>query len=163
MSSIDELVIFTEYLRAKGLTLSLAESCTGGWLSKIITSMPGASEYYAGCAVTYSNEAKERILGVSHDTLVKHGAVSEETAIEMAKGARKAFGTDFAVSITGIAGPGGGSEEKPVGLVYIAATDGTETVTSANRFSGERDDVRSSSVYAAILCLLELAGIGNEL
>lgn len=163
MSTNSDLVLLTEYIRSKGLTLSLAESCTGGWISKMITSLPGASEYYMGCAVTYSNEAKERILGVSHDTLVAHGAVSEETAKEMAHGARKVFGTDIAAAVTGIAGPGGGSEEKPVGLVHIAATDGINTVSSVNRFGGDREEVRASSVAAAVRDLLKLMEIENAL
>lgn len=163
MSTNSDLVLLTEYIRSKGLTLSLAESCTGGWISKMITSLPGASEYYMGCAVTYSNEAKERILGVSHDTLVAHGAVSEETAKEMAHGARKVFGTDIAAAVTGIAGPGGGSEEKPVGLIHIAATDGINTVSSVNRFGGDREEVRASSVAAAVRDLLKLMEIENAL
>ncbi len=106
-------------LKEKKLTLATAESCTGGGLSAAITSVPGASEVF-GCGVcTYSNEMKQQILGVKPQTLEEHGAVSEQTALEMAAGVRELSGANFAISITGIAGPGGGSAEKPVGLVYI--------------------------------------------
>ena len=163
MSTDGDLVILAEYLRAKGRTLALAESCTGGWISQLVTSRPGSSEYYLGCAVTYSNKAKEEILGVSHQTLLDHGAVSEETAKEMAHGARRVFGSDIAASVTGIAGPGGATEEKPVGLVCIAATDGVNTVTSVNRFGGDRTMVREASVAAAIRDILKLLEIENAL
>ncbi len=137
-------------LRMKGLKLSSAESCTGGLFSYLVTSFPGSSEYFLGSAVTYSNESKESILGVSVDTLKAHGAVSEETAKEMAAGSLKQYCSDIAVSVTGIAGPGGSTEEKPVGLVCIAVTDGEKYITSVNRFPGDRDEVRTASVQAMV-------------
>ena len=163
MSTDGDLVLIAEYLRSKGKTLALAESCTGGWLSQLVTARPGSSEFYLGCAVTYSNQAKENILGVSHDTLMEHGAVSEETAKEMASGARWVFGSDIAASITGIAGPGGATEEKPVGMVCIAATDGVNFVSSINRFGGDRTMVRESSVAAAVRAIMRLLEIENGL
>ena len=163
MSTDGDVSLISDYLRAKGLTLSLAESCTGGWISQIITSRPGASEFYLGCAVTYSNEAKENILGVSHDTLLAYGAVSEETAKEMAFGAKRAVGSDIAAAVTGIAGPGGATDEKPVGLVCIAVTDGKDTVSSINRFDGDRTEVRASSVAAVLRDILRLLEIENAL
>jgi PncC family amidohydrolase len=163
MSTDGDLVLIAEYLRSKGKTLALAESCTGGLISQLITSRPGASEFYLGCAVTYSNQAKEQILGVSHDTLMEHGAVSEETAKEMAAGARRVFGSDIAASVTGIAGPGGATDEKPVGMVCIAATDGVNTVSSINRFGGDRDMVRASSVAAAARAIMKILEIENGL
>ena len=163
MSTDGDLVLIAEYLRSKGKTLALAESCTGGLISQLITSRPGASEFYLGCAVTYSNQAKEQILGVSHDTLIEHGAVSEETAKEMAAGARRVFGSDIAASVTGIAGPGGATDEKPVGMVCIAATDGINTVSSINRFGGDRDMVRASSVAAAARAIMKILEIENGL
>ena len=150
-------------LIAGGHFISFAESCTGGWISQMVTSRPGASDYYLGGAVVYSNKAKEDILGVSHETLLAHGAVSEETAKEMAAGARRVFGSDIAASVTGIAGPGGATEEKPVGLVCIAATDGVNTVSSVNRFGGDRKAVREASVAAAVRDLLRLLEIENGL
>jgi len=112
-------------LNARGRTLALAESCTGGLIGSLITDVPGSSDYFLGSAVTYAYSAKENILGVRHETLLTHGAVSAETAREMAQGARRVFGADIAVSVTGIAGPGGGLPDKPVGLVHIhlSATD----------------------------------------
>lgn len=163
MSTDGDISVISDYMRAKGLKLSLAESCTGGLISQMITSRPGASEFFMGCAVTYSNEAKENILGVSHKTLLAHGAVSEETAKEMAKGSRKVFGSDIAAAVTGIAGPGGATDEKPVGLVCIAVTDGKDTVSSINRFSGDRDEVRASSAAGVLRDILKLLQIENAL
>lgn len=123
--SLEELAV-RELLRA-GKTLATAESCTGGLLAKRITDISGASQVFEMGAVTYANRIKEQVLGVSHATLTAHGAVSEETAREMAQGIRKSAGSDLGIGITGIAGPGGGTEEKPVGLVYIALSDGEGT------------------------------------
>jgi PncC family amidohydrolase len=106
-------------LSARGLTLALAESCTGGLIGSMITDVPGSSAYFLGSAVTYAYSAKENILGVKHETLLTQGAVSAETAAEMAKGAQRIFGADIAASVTGIAGPDGAMPGKPVGLVHI--------------------------------------------
>lgn len=129
----------------KNITLSTAESCTGGSLGKIITSVPGASSIYGYGFITYANEAKENILGVSHDTLEKHGAVSFQTACEMAQGARKSANSDIAVSVTGIAGPGGATKEKPVGLVYIAIADKNGCEYRKLNLSGNREEVREQT------------------
>lgn len=109
-------------LRERGLTLACAESCTGGLIAKRITDISGCSDVYLGGCVTYANEAKEKLLGVKHETLEKYGAVSEQTAREMARGVRLALEADIGISTTGIAGPGGGTPEKPVGTVYIAVS-----------------------------------------
>ena len=123
--SLEELVV--RELEKAGKTLATAESCTGGLLAKRITDVSGASQVFEMGAVTYANRIKEKVLGVSHETLEAHGAVSEETAREMARGIRLAAGSDLGIGITGIAGPGGGTPEKPVGLVYIALCDGEHT------------------------------------
>ncbi len=127
------------------ITISTAESCTGGSLGKIITSFSGVSAIYGYGFITYANEAKENILGVSHETLETHGAVSSECAREMAIGARKVSGSDIAVSVTGIAGPGGGTPEKPVGLVYIALADKNGEEVRKLNLSGTRDEVREKT------------------
>lgn len=113
-------VVVGQLLAERKMKLATAESCTGGLVGHRLTNVPGSSAYYEGGIVAYSYEAKERLLGVHHDTLYEHGAVSAETALEMARGARKALGTDIGIAVTGIAGPGGGLPGKPVGLVYIA-------------------------------------------
>ena len=123
--SLEELVV--RELEKAGKTLATAESCTGGLLAKRITDVSGASQVFEMGAVTYANRIKEKVLGVSHETLEAHGAVSEETAREMARGIRRAADSDLGIGITGIAGPGGGTPEKPVGLVYIALCDGEHT------------------------------------
>lgn len=114
-------IIVGELMKHKKITLSTAESCTGGSIAARLTSIAGSSEYFKGSVVAYSNEVKMGLLHVSPETLEKHGAVSEETVIEMVKGAMKALKTDCAVATSGIAGPGGGTPEKPVGTVWIAA------------------------------------------
>jgi PncC family amidohydrolase len=117
-----------ERLSESGLTFATAESCTGGLIGHLITEIPGCSEYFAGAAVVYSYEAKERVLGVDHDIIVADGAVSYAVAGQMARGAWSLFGVDLAVAVTGIAGPGGGMPQKPVGTVHIhvSAADGYE-------------------------------------
>lgn len=118
-------------LKSSGKTLCVAESCTGGNISALFTAMAGCSEYYLGSVTSYANSVKENVLGVSHETLEKFGAVSSQTAAEMAEGVRRLTGADFSVATTGIAGPGGGSAEKPVGLVWvgISSENGTETMS----------------------------------
>lgn len=126
----------------KNITIATAESCTGGSLGKIITSVPGASGIYGYGFITYANEAKEKLLGVPHQVLETVGAVSPETALAMAEGARRVSGSDIGVSTTGIAGPGGGTPEKPVGLVYIAIADKNGSEYRKLNLTGDRDEVR---------------------
>ena len=135
LESLPELVAYT--MKKEGKTLVAAESCTGGTLAHQLTAMAGASEYFRGGVVAYSNEVKECALGVRHETLVAHGAVSEETVREMATGARERLGADYAVATTGIAGPGGGTPEKPVGTVWIAVA-GPDGVTAKLLKFGDR-------------------------
>lgn len=140
-------------MREKGLTLALAESCTGGLLSSVITDAPGSSEYFLGSVVAYANSVKEGSLKVKAGTLEKHGAVSKETAREMAQGAAKTLHADISASITGIAGPGGATEKKPVGLVYIAVAKGGKTVVKKFLFKGTRTSVKRQSAEAALLMM----------
>lgn len=119
--------VIADLMRKRGLTLAVAESCTGGLLGNRITDLPGSSDFFAGGIIAYSNDIKRNLLGVKAETLSEYGAVSQETAGEMASGIRKKMGTDLGVSITGIAGPGGGSDEKPVGLVFIGLSSKNET------------------------------------
>jgi len=136
-------------LKEKGLTISTAESCTGGLIAKRITDVPGSSEVYKGTIVAYSNDIKVRFLKVSQETLDIHGAVSENTAAEMASSIKAMFDTDISVSITGIAGPGGGSEIKPVGTVCFAFKTGNNLHTVTRNFGGSRERIRIfSSLYA---------------
>ncbi|MCK4803077.1 MAG: CinA family nicotinamide mononucleotide deamidase-related protein [Spirochaetes bacterium] len=138
------------------LTLSTAESCTAGWLSKVITDVPGSSEYFKGGVVAYSNEVKEKMLGVKEKTLKSYGAVSSRTAGEMAGGARKLTGSDIGLSITGIAGPSGGTVDKPAGTVFICLScKGQKPETSRNLFAGDRDTVRLRSVNKALFMLFK--------
>lgn len=132
------------------MMLALAESCTGGMIGSLITDTSGSSSVFVGSAVTYSNEAKEYILGVNHDTLIKYGAVSKEAAVEMAEGARNIYHSDIAASVTGIAGPTGGTTEKPVGTVFMAVTDGKRTVDLCNHFKGTRSEIRQQSADTLI-------------
>ena len=135
LESLPELVAYT--MKQAGKTLATAESCTGGSLAQQLTAMAGASEYFRGGVVAYSNEVKECALGVRHETLMAHGAVSEETVREMAAGARERLGADYAVATTGIAGPGGGTPEKPVGTVWIAVA-GPDGITAKHLKFGDR-------------------------
>ncbi len=143
-------------LLRRGLKLATAESCTGGLIAKMITDVPGASAVYLGGVVSYANEVKENVLGVSGDDLASLGAVSRPVAEQMAKGAASITGADVAVSTTGIAGPGGGSAEKPVGLVYIAVSYRNVCVATENYFSGTRDEIRQKSAYKAMSLAAEL-------
>lgn len=144
-----------ELLSQRGWALAVAESCTGGLIAHRITNVSGSSAYFQGGVVSYSNEAKERILRVPHATLIEHGAVSEQTALAMAQGARRLFGTDIAVSVTGIAGPTGGTPEKPVGLVYIAlAAEGVD-LCEKHLWKGDRTENKARSAEAALKLLLK--------
>ncbi len=140
-------------LRRRGWTLALAESCTGGLVGHRVTNVPGSSDYFLGGVVAYANEAKERLLHVHHETLERYGAVSRETALEMAEGARQAFGADVGVAVTGIAGPGGGLPEKPVGLTWIAVSTRQMEVAESHTFSGERLAIKQQASEAALALL----------
>jgi PncC family amidohydrolase len=137
-------------LNAKSLTCATAESCTGGGVSSAITAVAGSSSVYLGGVVSYANSVKENVLGVPSSVLEEFGAVSSQTAAAMAEGARKLVGADFAVSVTGIAGPSGGSEEKPVGLVWFALSSKSGVRTEKAIFSGDRDTVRHQAVMHAL-------------
>lgn len=142
-------------LQQRGWKLSLAESCTGGLISSRITDVPGSSEYFLGGIVSYAYEAKVDLLDVSWDTLKAHGAVSEQTVLEMARGARKVLNTDIAVAVSGIAGPGGATPDKPVGTTWVALV--ADDVERARRFqfSGDRVQNKISSAEAALGFLLD--------
>ncbi|HNW44001.1 MAG TPA: CinA family nicotinamide mononucleotide deamidase-related protein [Elusimicrobiales bacterium] len=137
----------------KGKTLSLAESCTGGLAASLITDVAGSSDYFSGGAVTYSNAAKEKLLGVKKATLLKYGAVSKECALEMAAGCRRLFKTDYAVAITGIAGPLGGTETKPVGLVHFAVAEAGKISHYAKNFRGPRTIIKNCAANFALEAL----------
>ena len=137
-------------LKEKKLTISIAESCTGGFIQKLITDVPGSSEYFLGGVVAYSNLLKQKLLNVSPQTLITYGAVSEKTACELARGVREITGADIGVSTTGIAGPTGGTSEKPVGLVYIGVC--TEKTLAAHKFlfKGTRQQIREQTANKAL-------------
>ena len=133
-------------LRA-GITLSAAESCTGGMVGMLLTSLPGSSEWFIGSVTAYSNSFKTAVLDVPSSLIEAEGAVSRKTALAMAAGVRKLTGSDYSISVTGIAGPGGGSAEKPVGTVWIAVCSSQSMFAEMKRFSGERDVVRRKAAY----------------
>ena len=142
-------------LRQKGIKLALAESCTGGLVSHLVTNVPGSSDYFMGGVAAYAYEAKESLLGVKHETLITYGAVSRETALEMARGARLAFGAGLGAAVTGIAGPGGGMPHKPVGLVWIAlsAPDGEWAYRYV--FDGNRIENKTTSAHQVLRLLVD--------
>ncbi len=144
--------VVARLLTERGETIALAESCTGGLLAKRLTDMAGSSAYFMEGLVTYSNDAKERLLGVPHTLLVEHGAVSDPVARAMAKGVRENAGTDYGLSVTGVAGPAGGTEEKPVGLIFVGLSDGRGTVAKEldlSAFKRSREVVRERSANRA--------------
>jgi len=143
-------------LKQRGLLLVTAESCTGGWVAMEVTAIAGSSDWFERGYVTYSNAAKREELGVSEQTLRRHGAVSEETAREMAAGALKRGGGQVALAITGIAGPAGGTPAKPVGTVCFAWAHGSKISGETRRFDGDRESVRRQSVLHALQGVLEL-------
>jgi nicotinamide-nucleotide amidase len=146
-------------LKRTRAVLVTAESCTGGWAAQVITSVAGSSDWFERGFVTYSNDAKRELLGVRHSTLKKHGAVSEQTALEMARGALARSKGTVALAVTGIAGPGGGSRDKPVGMVCFAWVDDKNMKSDTRHFSGNRDSVRRQSVIHALEGVLKtLAG-----
>ena len=138
-----------QLLREKGMTVSTAESCTGGNIAHLITSIAGSSDYFKGSVVAYSNEIKEQFLGVPHQIMVNNGAVSEQTVIAMAEGIRSRFATDYAIAVSGVAGPGGGTDEKPVGTTWIAVVTPTETITKKFLLGDHRGrNIRKASLAA---------------
>lgn len=147
-----------ERLKALNATVATAESCTGGLIASRLTDISGSSAYVEGSVVSYSNAVKERLLNVSPQTLIDHGAVSETTAREMALGARALFGVDYAVSVTGIAGPGGGSTQKPVGLTYIGVAWAGGVEVERHQWTGSRIENKQSSADAALRLLLKVLG-----
>ncbi len=137
-------------LRCRRKTLATAESCTGGYLGKLLTDIPGSSDFYRGGIISYSNALKTRHLKVSPAALDRGGAVSEAVACQMARGVRKWSGADLGISVTGIAGPSGGSPEKPVGLVYLGLSDSVETRARKLLLEGDREAIRSSACRIAL-------------
>ena len=145
--------IIVRLLTERSLTLATAESCTGGFIAHRITNVPGASKAFLGGVVAYSNEVKRKFLGVRPETLGRRGAVSAAAAREMAAGARKKFGADFAISVTGIAGPSGGTKAKPVGTVFIALADGSGTVIERKFYPFGRAQFKRDTANQALKML----------
>ena len=152
--NLEERIV--EELKVRGYTITTAESCTGGLLAGRILNVSGASEVYNEGHITYSNEAKTRILGVKKETLESFGAVSSETAEEMARGAANVANANVGLSTTGIAGPGGGTPEKPVGLIYVGCHLNGKTYTKKCNFDGNREENRNSAVEAALELLQDI-------
>jgi nicotinamide-nucleotide amidase len=148
-------------LLSRGRTLATAESCTGGWISKALTDLPGSSDWFGFGLVTYSDEAKQRLLGVQSATLERHGAVSEQVVEEMARGVLQQSGAELGLAVSGVAGPGGGSEDKPVGTVWFAwswrEADGIQVQTGLQKFPGDRESVRRQAVMFALQGVLPRA------
>ena len=142
-------------LRQKGLTLGVVESATGGLISHRLTNIPGSSDYYKGSVTTYSNEVKVRVVGVRESTINRHGAVSPQVAEEMARGGRRVLAADICLADTGIAGPGGATPDKPVGLFYIGLSHGARTYSRKHSFQGERGQNKQSATEAALGWLKE--------
>lgn len=139
----------------RGRTVATAESCTGGLVGAMLTEVPGASAVYKGGVISYWSEVKEQILGVSSDTLSAFGAVSEETAMQMARGIRETLKSDVAVSVTGLAGPEGDGSDHPVGTVYVGFADHEQVFAREYHFSGNRSEIRQQAAEAALGLLLE--------
>ena len=150
---INELAV---QLVNRGICLGTAESCTGGWIGQELTSVPGSSRWYEGGVICYSNDIKRGVLQVPDLLLRRHGAVSEQVAMAMADGACKVLNTDVSVAVTGIAGPDGGSEEKPVGTVWLAWSVDGKTTADDFLFSGDRYQIREQAVFKALEGLLRL-------
>ena len=151
MSSLEEDI--GNLLHQKGLTLGVVESATGGLISHLITNIPGSSDYYQGSITSYSNEAKIELVGVKANTIKQYGAVSHQVAEEMAQGGRKALAVDICIADTGIAGPGGATPEKPVGLFYLGLSYQTGTYSQKHIFHGDREQNKRDAVEAALLWL----------
>jgi len=143
-------VIIGRLFRKRGWRLSIAESCTGGLIGHRITNVPGSSDYFDGGVITYSNDAKIELLKVPEETIVTYGAVSRQTAVAMAEGIRKLRGIEVGIGVTGIAGPAGGTEAKPVGLVYIALSSPVRVECKEFRFDGDREMIKLQASEAAL-------------
>jgi PncC family amidohydrolase len=148
-------ILVGELLRVKGLRLAAAESCTGGLIGHRLTNVPGSSTYYMGSVTAYAYEAKVRVLGVSWDTLEKYGAVSAETVLEMARGVRIALAADIGVSVSGIAGPTGGTPEKPVGTTWIGYSSPQEEDARQYLFKGDRLAIKDQAAEAALQLVVD--------
>lgn len=144
-----------ELLMKHNLTITTAESCTGGLIAATLVDVPGISGQFKEGYITYSNEAKEKLLGVSHETLERYGAVSSQTAEEMARGARQSANADISIISTGIAGPDGGTKEKPAGLVYLACCYKDHVKVERHLFSGDRQAVRNCAVREALRLIIQ--------
>ena len=144
-----------EALRERGWTIAFAESCTGGLVGHRMTNIPGSSDYYLGSVTAYAYNAKEHLLGVEAATLEQYGAVSKPTVLEMANGIRYALSADLGISISGIAGPGGGTTEKPVGLVWIGVSSPDQVKAKRFNFAGERLEVKQQAAEEALRMALE--------
>ncbi len=151
-----------ELLRQRSLTLAVAESCTGGLVAHRITNVPGSSDYFDRGVVSYSNRSKMDLLGVSKEALATNGAVSEEVALEMAEGVRERSGTDFGISTTGIAGPGGGTDEKPVGLVYIGLAATASSQVEKLFANGSRKENKYDAATDALEYLIDFVIARSE-
>jgi nicotinamide-nucleotide amidase len=152
-----------DYLRNKGWTVSITESCTGGLICDRITNVPGSSDYFEGGMVTYSNESKEKHLGIPLRYIERYGAVSPQVARRMAQGVRRAFNTTFGLSTTGVAGPTGGTKRSPVGRVFIGCSDGRKTWVKKLDLKGSRREIKEKATEKALKCfyerLVEKAGL----
>jgi PncC family amidohydrolase len=147
-----------QMLRARGLRLATAESCTGGLVAHVITEVPGSSDYFAGSLVTYANEVKVALADVPPDVLEAHGAVSAQVARAMAEGTRRRLGVDVAVAVTGVAGPDGGTADKPVGLTFVAVADGDGSDVRRHLWDADRAGNKRLSAAAALDFVLERTG-----
>ena len=143
-------VLVGELLKQRGLSLAVAESCTGGLIGYRLTNVPGSSDYFLGGVISYANEAKVKLLGVSQGTLERRGAVSQETALEMARGVRVNLQADVGLSVTGIAGPSGGTPDKPVGTVWIGLSSANEEYARHFLWSGDRLKIKEQSAHTAL-------------
>jgi len=153
--SQDQEIRAGQLLCARGATVATAESCTGGLIGSLLTDVSGSSEYYLGGVISYANETKRDILGVSAETLTTVGAVSQEAALQMAHGARRLLGADYALAVTGIAGPTGGTPEKPVGLVYIALSGADVERCERHVWNGDRRQNKMASARQALQMLID--------
>lgn len=150
-------------LRAAGWRVALAESCTGGWLCKALTDVPGSSGYFTAGFTTYSNESKQQMLGVATETLATHGAVSREVVLQMAAGAQRLSGASLALSVSGVAGPDGGTLEKPVGLVWFGLAGPLAQLKAEKQlFAGDRDAVRRQAVAHGLALIMAAARAARQ-